>query len=301
MKISLDEVEVFLAVVDTGSLTAAAEHLGQPVSTTSRLLARLEEKLQVTLLRRTTRRLDLTDEGCGFMDDARNILKSVKSAEERLMKRRGRLSGPLHVDASTPFMLHVLVPLLPGYRKLHPDVELILSNEEGFIDLLERRVDLAIRIGEQKDSTMHRRVLGHTSLRLFASPEYLRQRGMPKDAEDLATHELLGFSKPDSLNIWPLRGTAGRRIAPTVHASSGETQRQMALRGMGIALMSEFMTTEDEAKGDLVRVMEDALLPATKPVNAVFYEQSAVSARIASMVDYLRIAMDGPERLWASA
>lgn len=300
MKVSLDEVEVFVAVVDTGSLTAAAEHLGQPVSTTSRLLARLEEKLQVTLLRRTTRRLDLTDEGCGFMDDARAIIKSVRAAEERLMKRRGRLSGPLHVDASTPFMLHVLVPLLPGYRELHPDVELILSNEEGFIDLLERRVDLAIRIGEQKDSTLHRRVLGHTAVRLFASPEYLRRRGVPKDAEELAAHELLGFSKPDSLNVWPLPGAAGRRITPTVSASSGETQRQMALRGMGIALMSEFMTAADVAAGHLVPVMEDTLLPATKPVNAVFYEQSAVSARIASMVDYLKAAMDAPEHRWAS-
>ena len=300
MKIVLEEVAVFLAVVDTGSLTAAAERLGQPVSTTSRLLARLEEKLQVTLLRRTTRRLDLTDEGCGFVEDARRILESVRAAEDRLMTRRGRLSGPLYVDASTPLMLHVLVPLMKGYRDLHPEVELILSTEEGYIDLLERRVDLAIRVGELKDSTMHRRLLGHTRVRLFASPDYLREHGVPKSASDLAQHELLGFTKPDSLNVWPLKGVASSRITPTVFSSSGETLRQLALQGMGIVHLSEFMTAADVAEGRLVEVLKDVTLPTTKPVNAVFYKHSAVSARIASMVDYLARAMASQESLWAS-
>lgn len=300
MKMTLDEVEVFLAVVDTGSLTAAAEHLGQPVSTTSRLLARLEDKLQVTLLRRTTRRLDLTDEGCGFVEDARGILASVRSAEERLMKRRGRLSGPLYVDASTPLMLHVLVPLMRGYRELHPEVELILSTEEGFIDLLERRVDLAIRVGELKDSTLHRRLLGHTTVRLFASPDYLRRRGAPDTAAQLADHDLLGFTKPDTLNIWPFKETAPARIDPTVLSSSGETLRQLALQGLGIVHLSEFMTAADVAAGRLVEVLPQATLPSRKPVNAVFYKHSAVSARIASMVDYLAAAMDAPEALWAA-
>ena len=168
MKLALDELSVFLAVVDTGSLTAAAERLGQPVSSISRLLARLEEKLQTSLLRRTTRRLDLTDEGHAFIKDARQILESVRSAEERMMERRGQLSGPLRVDAVTPFMLHVMVPLMPGYRALHPKVELKLSSNEGFIDLLERRVDLAIRIGELKDSTLYSRLLGRTRIRLMA-------------------------------------------------------------------------------------------------------------------------------------
>lgn len=299
MKIALEEVEVFLAVVDTGSLTAAADHLGQPVSTTSRLLARLEEKLQVTLLRRTTRRLDLTDEGCGFVEDARGILASVRAAEDRLMKRRGRLSGPLHVDASTPLMLHVLVPLMRGYREQHPDVELVLSTEEGFIDLLERRVDVAIRVGELKDSTMHRRLLGHTTVRLFASPEYLSRRGTPKDAAGLAGHELLGFSK-ESLNVWPLKGAAPLRIEPTLSSSSGETLRQLALGGMGIVHLSEFMTAADVAAGRLVEVLREVMQPVPKPVNAVFYKHSAVSARIASMVDYLATAMQAPEPAWSS-
>ncbi|MBV7538373.1 LysR family transcriptional regulator [Duganella sp. sic0402] len=300
MKLALDELTVFLAVVDTGSLTAAAEHLGQPVSTISRLLARLEEKLHTTLLRRTTRRMDLTDEGCEFLKDARNIVESVRIAEDRMMERRGQLAGPLRVDAVTPFMLHVMVPLMPGYRTLHPKVELSLSSNEGFIDLLERRVDLAIRIGDLKDSTLYSRLLGHTRIRLLASPAYLRQYGVPHEVGDLPRHELLGFSEPEILNQWPLLHPDGKlvQIAPTMTSPSGETLRQLALQGMGIICMSDFMTAVDVEQGRLVEVLPQLVQHKLKPIHAVYYQHSTVSARIASMVNYLAEAMRAPEAAW---
>ena len=300
MKLALDEISVFLAVVDSGSLTAAAEHLAQPVSSVSRLLARLEDKLQTALLRRTTRRMDLTDEGHDFVRDARNILEAVRIAEDRVMARRGQLSGPLRVDAVTPFMLHVLVPLMPGYRTLHPKVELRLSSNEGFIDLLERRVDLAIRIGELKDSTLYSRLLGHTRLRLLASPEYLARHGVPHHIDDLARHELLGFSEPEILNQWPLLQANGKpvHITPTLVSPSGETLRQLALQGMGIISLSDFMTAIDVAEGRLVEVLPQLTVKKLKPVHAVYYQHSTVSARIASMVNYLADAMRAPEAVW---
>lgn len=300
MKLALDELAVFLAVVDTGSLTAAADHLGQPVSTISRLLARLEGKLHTTLLRRTTRRLDLTDEGHDFVKEARSIVDAVRAAEDRMMQRRGQLSGPLRVDAVTPFMLHVLVPLMPGYRALHPQVALTLGSNEGFIDLLERRVDLAIRIGELKDSTLYSRLLGRTRIRLLASPDYLRRHGVPRQAADLARHQLLGFSEPDILNQWPLLRADGKplQITPTLAAASGETLRQLALQGMGIACLSDFMTAIDLAEGRLVEVLPLVVEQKYKPVHAVYYQHSTVSARIASMVNYLAEAMRAPEAVW---
>ncbi|WP_432381325.1 LysR substrate-binding domain-containing protein [Duganella sp. P38] len=300
MKLALDELTVFLAVVDSGSLTAAAEHLGQPVSTVSRLLARLEDKLHTTLLRRTTRRLDLTEEGRDFVQDARTVLESVRVAEDRVMTRRGQLSGPLRVDAVTPFMLHVLVPLMPGYHALHPQVELTLSSNEGYIDLLERRVDLAIRIGELKDSTLYSRLLGHSRVRLMASPAYLSRRGVPHQLADLARHELLGFSEPEILNLWPLRQADGKllQIRPTLQASSGETLRQLALQGMGIICTSDFMSAVDVAEGRLVPVLPQLTEERLKPVHAVYYQHSTVSARIASMVDYLAGLMRAPETAW---
>lgn len=302
MRPTLEEITVFLAVVDTGSLTAAAEQLGQPISTTSRLLARLEHKLQTTLLRRTTRRLDLTDEGCGFVQDARRVLESVRVAEDRLMERRGRLSGPLQVDAASPFMLHVLVPLLPGYRALHPGVDLVLHSNEGFIDLLERRVDLAIRIGELKDSTLHSRLLGHVRNRLVASPAYLARHGTPTDAGALRRHTLLGFSQPETLRQWPVQHADGSpaHLVPTLLSSSGETLRQLAIEGLGITYLGDFMTARDIAQGRLVEVLPQATLDRPRPVHAVYYQQSAVSVRIASMVSHLAEAMRAPEAEWAA-
>lgn len=298
MKIELEELVVFLAIVDTGSMTAAAERLGQPVSSVSRLLGRLEEKLATTLLRRTTRRLDLTDEGDAFVGDARGILHAVQAAEDRIVERRGQLSGQLRIDAATPFMLHVLVPLIPEYRSLHPNVTLTLSSNEGFIDLLERRVDLAVRIGELKNSTLHSRLLGHARLRLVASPEYLDRRGTPTTVEELMRHELLGFSEPDSLNVWPLRDPEGKRvrIEPTLKSSSGETLCQLAVQGMGIASFSDFHTSSDLAAGRLVEVLPELTIPVSRPIHAVYYRHSAVSAKIESMVNYLAQAL--PRQPW---
>ncbi len=303
MKATLDELRVFLTVVDAGSLTAAAELLGQPISTTSRLLARLEHKLQATLLRRTTRRIDLTDEGSRFARDARAVLEAVQVAEDGLMERRRRLSGPLRVDAATPFVLHVLVPLMAGFRAAHPDVQLVLSSNEGFIDLLERRVDLAVRIGELEDSTLRSRLLGRSRIRLVASPGYLARAGMPGGPQDLQRHALLGFSQPDSLNVWPLRHGDGKpvRIEPAIAAGSGETLRQLALGDQGIACLSDFMTARDLAAGRLVEVLPLLVEPTLRPVNAVYHGQSAVSARIAAMVAYLADALRVAECDWAPA
>lgn len=301
MKVTLEEVEVFLAVVDMGSLTSASEHLGQPVSTTSRLLARLEDKLQTTLLQRTTRRLQLTDEGSDFVRDARFIMESVQQAEDRLMDRRGRLYGPLHIDAASPFMYHVLAPLMPGYQALHPGVDLVLHSNDGFIDLLERRVDLAIRIGDLKDSTLHGRLLGNSRARMLASPDYLLRRGMPESADDLAQHTLIGFTQPDSLNVWPILSRNGSplQIKGKITACSGETNRQLAIEGMGIVCLADFMTARDVEEGRLVEVLPQLSFHKTRPVQAVYYKQSEVSSRIASMVRYLTDAMRAPESQWA--
>lgn len=302
MKATLEEISVFLAVVDTGSLTAAAEHMQQPVSTTSRLLARLEEKLETTLLRRTTRRMDLTEEGTRFARDARSIIDAVHVAENGIMERRGKLSGQLRVDAATPFVLHVLAPLLPGFRALYPDVKLVVSSNEGFIDLLEQRIDVAIRIGELEDSTLHSRLLARTHLRLVASPAYLQRAGVPEESKDLLQHELLGFIQPESLNTWPVRLPDGKflKIEPAMTAASGESLRQFALNGMGIACLSTFMTERDIDEGRLVEVLSTGMEPASRPIHAVYHQQSAISARISSMVRYLESALRTPEPQWAS-
>jgi DNA-binding transcriptional LysR family regulator len=293
MKVTLDELHTFATVVDTGSITAAAEQLDQTVSGASRTLARLEEKLQTTLLRRTTRRLSLTEEGKAFLQNARAIIESVEHAEEQLAARRERPSGKLRVDAATPFMLHVIAPLVAGYRQRYPQVELELHSNEGIIDLLERRTDVAIRIGKLKDSTLHSRAIGTSRIRVLAAPDYLHSHGHPRRVEELASHALLGFTQPESLNVWPIPGPDNEpyRIAPAIVSSSGETLRQLALEGAGIVCLSDFMTSRDRRDGRLVQLFVKQTQEVRQPINAVYYRNTAISARIASFVDYLAEAV----------
>ncbi|AHG62193.1 LysR substrate-binding domain-containing protein [Advenella mimigardefordensis] len=296
--ITLREIEVFLAVVDAGSLSAASQRLSQPVSTTSRFLARLEEKLQTTLLRRTTRRLDLTDEGCSFLKDARGIINSIESAQERVLLRQGQPSGPLRVDAATPFVLHTLIPLLADYRKHYPLVDLTLTSNEDFVDLLESRVDLALRIGEMKDSSLNSRLICRSRIRMLASPQYLLEHGTPSSAADLRQHTLLGFTR-DSINSWPLHNEDGETlyIEPDIAASSGEVLRQLSLSGHGIVCLADFMTVQDLASGNLVEVLAQQNTGDTRPIQAVYYRQTALAARVSSFIDHLTQAIR--KQAWA--
>jgi DNA-binding transcriptional LysR family regulator len=297
MKITLDELQAFVAVVDTGSITAAAQQLELAISAVSRTLSRLEEKLKTTLLRRTTRRLELTEEGRAFLQDARAIIASVEGAEEQMVARRERPSGRLRVDAATPFMLHVIVPLVQGYRERYPHVELEFNSNEGIIDLLERRTDVAIRIGRLKDSTLHGKPVGSSRLRILASPEYLKAHGHPKRVDELAKRSLLGFNQPESLNVWPILGPDNEpyRIVPTLSSSSGETLRQLALAGAGIVCLSDFMTARDRREGALVQLFPRQTQDVRQPINAVYYRNTVISSRIASFVDYLIEAVRGTE------
>ncbi|QNN57362.1 LysR family transcriptional regulator [Diaphorobacter ruginosibacter] len=289
MKTTLDELQAFVAVVDTGSITAASELLGLTISATSRTLGRLEEKLQTTLLRRTTRRLELTEEGADFLKHARAILASVDAAEEQMAARRLRPVGRLRVDAATPFMLHVLVPLIAGFRAEFPDVQLELNSNEGIIDLIEKRTDVAFRIGALKDSTLHARPVGTSRIRVLASPAYLERHGTPATPTDLAAHVLLGFTQPESLNDWPVRDKVGDalRITPSMASSSGETLRHMALADLGIVCLSDFMTQGDRQSGRLVQLFPRHTLDVRQPISAVYYRNTALASRITCFVDYV--------------
>jgi len=289
MKTTLDEMQAFVAVVDQGSITAGAQQVGLTISATSRTLGRLEEKLQTTLLRRTTRRLELTEEGAVFLENARAILASVDAAEEQLAVRRMHPVGRLRVDAATPFMLHVIVPLLAGFYARYPQVELELNSNEGITDLIEKRTDVAFRIGALKDSTLHARLVGSSRLRLLASPAYLQRHGAPTTPAELTGHVLLGFNQPDSLNDWPLRNDDGTtvHITPTIASSSGETLRQIAVAGLGIVCLSDFMTRQDQNNGQLLPLFAGQALDVRQPINAVYYRNTALASRITCFVDHV--------------
>jgi DNA-binding transcriptional LysR family regulator len=289
MKTTLEELQAFTAVVDTGSITGAADRQQQTVSGISRALGRLEKKLGTTLLRRTTRRIELTEEGHAFLAHARGILAAVDTAEELMALRRQQPAGRLRVNAATPFMLHAVVPLVPAFRAAYPQIELELDTDELNIDLLERRTDVAIRIGHLRDSTLHARPLGTSLLRVLASPAYLERHGRPRSPAALRDHVLLGFSQPESLNRWPLRGAHGGEwpVVPALTASSGETLRRLALEGAGIVCLSDFMTATDRESGALVQVLARDTVEVRQPIQAVYYRNTALAARVACFLDFL--------------
>lgn len=285
----------FVAVIDTGSFSAAAQQLGQTPSAVSRTISRLEQQLGMTLIHRTTRRLDLTEEGSWLLARARRILADLEETESQAALARAQPAGLVRVNAATPTLDHLIAPQLADFFDAYPQVQVELTSGETVVDLIEEKADVAIRIGNLADSTLNARRLGRSRIRVLAAPGYLERHGTPERVEDLARHRLAGFVAPASLNTWPLRAgkEEGWRIAPHVTATSGETVRHLALQGAGIVSLSDFLTRADVAAGRLVPVLEEASLPWTQPVWAVFYKQGALAPRVKALVDFLAERLAG--------
>ena len=290
MDINSDDLLTFVTVVDSGSLSAAAGHLGQTTSGVSRALARLEDKLQTSLLTRTTRRMELTEEGQLFLERARRILASIEEVEECIRMRRQQPAGRLCVDAASPFMLHCIVPHVAEFRALYPEIRLELTSNDRIADLIEHRTDIAIRIGALNDSTLHARPLTASPLHVLASPGYLARHGTPATPADLAHHALLGFVQYEQGNVWPLRHDAGDSlaIAPALAASSGETLRHLALAGEGIACLADFMTRADIIGGRLVPVLAACNTGYRQQIHAVYYRNTQLAQRISCFLEFLQ-------------
>lgn len=288
MKTSSDDLQLLLAVVDSGGFSAAADALNLQVSKISRAVARIESQLKITLLNRTTRHIELTEEGRLYVEQVRFALQHLQKAEEDVSQQQdAKPKGRLRVDSASPFVLHQLVPLIKDFQQQYPDIQLELTSSDSIIDLLEKRTDVAIRIGRLTDSSLHARYLGDSNLRLVAAPDYLQQFGTPQSPDDLTCHRLLGFIGARNLNRWPLPGKP--EISPYLAASNGETLRQLALLGHGIACFSSFMLHEDIAVGRLVEVLPDFLVdqPEREQVHAVYYRSSALSKRVLAFIDFI--------------
>ncbi|GEM78048.1 LysR family transcriptional regulator [Vibrio superstes] len=283
-----DDLEILLTVVDSGGFSAAAEALDIQVARVSRSVSKVETQLGVSILNRTTRRVELTDEGRQFIEGVRLGLQQLQKAEDDIVSRGELPKGRLRVDAASPFVFHQLVPLVKEFNQAYPDIKLELTSNEGFVDLLEKKTDIAIRIGSLTDSTLHARPLGKSPLYIVASPEYLARRGIPQQTSDLSTHDIIGFAGVKVLNDWPLRGFSP--LEQTSTSSNGETVRQLVLEGNGIACLSGFMVNKDIEAGRLVSLLDGDKMSNTgrELVNAVYYRSSNVSKRISAFIDFIQ-------------
>lgn len=289
MKASSDELKVFIAVVESGSFSRAAEQLQMANSAVSRTIKKLESKLGVALLTRTTRHLALTHEGEHYFRRVQKLMQEMSTAENELTDRQQAPQGILRIDAATPVILHLILPMIKAFRERYPDVTLSLVSSESFINLIERKVDVAIRVGNLSDSTLRARLLFISYRKLVATPAYLAKHGAPETVSDLAQHECLGFIETPRLNRWPVSQDGGDLydIVPGMSSNSGETLKQLCLDDQGIACLSDYMVNSEIADGTFVEVLAERRVPVEMPFNAVYYSDLGVSQRVRAFIDFL--------------
>ena len=289
MKTTSEELTVFVQVVENGSFSRAAKQLAMANSAVSRVVKRLEEKLGVNLINRTTRQLRLTEEGLQYFRRVQKILQEMAAAEAEMLAVHEVPQGVLRVDSAMPMVLHLLVPLAAKFNERYPHIQLSLASSEGYINLIDRKVDIALRAGELDDSGLRARHLFDSHFRVVASPDYLAKHGTPQSTEDLANHQCLGFTEPSSLNTWTVLDAQGNpyKISPHFTANSGEILRSLCLSGCGIACLSDFLVDNDIAEGKLIPLFIEQTSNKTLPFNAVYYSDKAVNLRLRVFLDFL--------------
>lgn len=292
------DIATFLMVAGEGSLAAAAKALRLTPSAVSRSIARLEQRLGVTLLRRTTRALALTPEGVTYRDRMAVLLGDMMALEAGLGEDRTTPRGLLRINASPSFGIECLIPILPGFRELYPAVTVDLTLSDTIVDLVEERADIAIRIGPLRDTSLRAKKLGHSAMVLVASPAYLARRGTPQTPDDLDDHDCLRFSFRRSIDGWPFRiggKLVQRPVQGSFYGNSGEVVRQMAIAGGGIARHGHFHVASDIRAGRLVEVLADYNPGDGEDIHALYAAEDRTAARVRAFLDYLDGAMKMPD------
>ncbi len=289
------DMAVFVAVAEAGSLSGAARRLGLTPSAVSRVVARIEARLGVQLLVRTTRTLRLTAEGETYGRAARRILADLDETETALSDR-GCPRGRVRVSAATAHGRLVIVPLLGAFVSRHPGIVVEIDLSDEIADVLGGRADIGIRFGPLADSPLTARRLGETGRTVVAAPAYLARAGTPRRPADLADHNCLDFTFRRSEPGWPFREAERDVILPvrgTIAANNGETLVQLALGGVGITRVGTFHVADDLAAGRLVPLLEPFNPQDREAIHAVFVGGPAMPARVRVLVDFLAERMRG--------
>ncbi len=285
----LTEMTVFIRVAQQGSFSAAARELRMSPSAVSKLITRLEERLGARLLNRTTRQVKLTEGGEAFLLRCVAILDEVEGAEELLAGFSREPRGVLTINCTADFAQHCLVPLLPHFYSLYPHLQLKLQVSGTTVDLVAQGVDVAIRMGKLKDTSLVARKLCESRRIICASPHYLQLQGEPKTANDLEKHNCLCMSSAPTFNQWALTTSRGRKVVDVTGnftADKLDLLHQHALQGGGLVRLAEFMVEADIAAGHLVPVLENCNREM-QMVHAVFPHRQHLPSKVRVFVDYL--------------
>jgi DNA-binding transcriptional LysR family regulator len=289
----LNDIQIFVAVAERGSFVGAGQRLGLSRSAAGKALARLEERLGVRLLHRTTRAVSLTDEGRVFLVHARAVLAAVEQAETSVGRGLARPRGVLRLTLPDALGRVLILPLVQRYLADWPEVQVEISLTDRVADLVDEGFDLALRLGvTSPDNGMVARVVARLPVVLCAAPAYLAQRGTPETLADLAGHEGLIFTSRGQKQVWRFDDGQRPAIRSRLRMDSGEGLRAAALAGMGIAQLPKALVAGDLAEGRLVQVLAET---ATAQVNlvALYPEKRLLEPRVRRFIDLMVAELAG--------
>jgi DNA-binding transcriptional LysR family regulator len=284
------EIELFVQVAETGSLSRAAEALDLSNAAASRHLSALEERLGARLVERNTRRLYLTETGQEFFSRAKAILAELKDAEDTVNAAALNPTGTLRITASLSFAMHHVAPLLKEYTRRYPNVTVHVEAANRYFDIIDNNIDVAIRTREfEPDSNVTIRRLAETRRILAASPRYLAEHGTPRTLDDLQRHKLLIYTYANNPN--ELRFTRdGQASAVTVRglleSNDGQILRAAALDGMGILVQPTYILYDDIVAGRLVPLLDEWDLPRLT-INLAYPSRRHLSAKVRTFIDFI--------------
>ncbi|MEO8319721.1 MAG: LysR family transcriptional regulator [Bradyrhizobium sp.] len=282
------EMEVFARVVDKASFSAAARSLDLTPSAVSKLIGRLEQRLGVRLLARTTRALTLTEEGAVYHRAAERILQDLNEADQAVAT--GSARGRIRVNASVPLGTSFVAPSIGRFLAAHPNLTVDLSFTDEVVNLLEENADVAIRVGNLPDSTLKARKLAQSRRVVCASPDYLKRHGTPLVPVDLAQHNCLTFNFKRSRIGWPFRHKrreVEQPVSGNLQLNNGETMRQIVLSGTGIARLGRWHVADAIQSGALVPLLEEFNPGDLELVHAVYLGGGNVPGRVRAFIDHM--------------
>ncbi|MEL7543273.1 MAG: LysR family transcriptional regulator [Pseudomonadota bacterium] len=284
---SIADYEIFARVARTGNMSAAGREMKFSPAVVSKRISLLEEQLGTRLFQRTTRQLTLTETGQGFYDRVVKILALVDQAEDFVSERNTSAKGSIKIGAPSAFARMHIVPHLGAFADAYPDIAIDLKVSDAFDDIIGDGFDLAIRIGELKDSSMHAKRIANESRVLCASPDYLKAHGRPKSLAELARHNCLSTT---TQSHWRLEGPEGQKtVRPSgnLRTNSGEVVRDAVRNGLGIGFCSTWDVSRFLKSGELKTVLPKYGAAPGAFVHAVFPSEDFVPTRVTALVDFL--------------
>jgi len=285
-----DGIPIFVGVVDAGGFTAAARQMGHSTSHVSKEIARLEERLGVRLLNRTTRSLSLTDPGRVYYEQCRQIADDAADAMRSVTETHAAPRGLLKISAPVSFGLGYLADALPAFLSDNPDVSLDMEINDRMVDVVSDGFDVVLRIGELKDTSLIARQITTTQGVTVAAPDYWRRHGKPRHPSDLTAHTCIGYSLAQAPSRWTYQDHSGRPIhvdvTTRVLCNSAEMECALALGGTGVTRLPEFACRRELADGLLEPVLVDFQRPPMG-IFAVYPHRRHLAKKVRAFIDFL--------------